>query len=324
MRTIELLKAYARVCRMEYIPLEAPGVFVPLFIGATSIEDLLGFHVIEAIVVFMLLFFSGFLINALADLEVDSKYKTFISDSVRVIGEKTMKMLIVAHIAIAWLLTLHLCYIFNNYWLFFWVVVATFFGLAYSVKPFHFKVRGILQFSLMISSLIMVVLLYYVIAGTPPVSVLLVFVFFLIVHHGIELVNQAQDYLEDKESGLLTPAVRWGINRTLIAALVLTLAGLSLGFIGFYILFNDLPAIVIFGFTVSYEVLFIVTVLILIIAYHTPLKGTWDLIKISRNYDTAEQKIALIKKRLNYPRWQLTIVLGVTAISTLFFIWKIV
>lgn len=320
----ESLRAYVRVCRMEYIPLEAPGMFVPFFLGATSIQDIIGFHVVEALVIFMLLFFSGFLINALADIEVDSKYKTFVSDSVRTLGEKTMKTLIVIHVSIAFLLTLHLCYLFNNYWLFLWVLAGTFFGLAYSVEPFHFKVRGVLQFTLMFATFVLIVLLYYVVAGMPPISVLLIFVFFLIVHHGIELVNQTRDYPEDKECGLLTPAVRWGITRTLTMALVLTLVGLGLGFIGFYVLFNDLPSLVIFGYSVSFTLLFIITVITLILAYYTPLKGMWDFIKISLNNETIEQKIILIKNRLNYPKWQFTGIMGVTIVSTLFFVWKIV
>ncbi len=324
MRLTNLLRAYARVCRMEYIPLEAPGVFVPLFIAATSLQDLLSFHVVEALIIFMLLFFSGFIINALADVEVDSKYKTFISDSVNVLGEKTLKILIVVHVALALLLTLHLSIVFNNYWLLFLVSVATFFGLAYSVKPFHFKVRGPLQFSLMVFSIIMVSLVYYVIGGTPTMPVLFVFLSFLIVHHGIELVNQAQDYLDDKEAGLRTPAVRYGITPTLIASLVITLIGIALGIIGFYILYTDLPNLVIFGSSVSFEALFVVTVIILALAYYIPLKGTWKFIKISLQNKTAEQKISLIKKQLNYPVWQLTGVLGVTFIATLFFIWKIV
>jgi len=324
MRLFEILKAYARVCRMEYIPLEAPGVFVPLFIAATSLQDLLSVHVVEALIIFMLLFFSGFIINALSDVEVDSKYKTFISDSVRVLGEKTLKKLVVAHVALALLLTLHLSYVYNNYWLLLWVSLATFFGISYSVKPFHFKVRGPLQFSLMIFSIIMVSLVYYVIGGTPSMPVLFVFLSFLIVHHGIELVNQAQDYLEDKETGLLTPAVRWGITNTLIAAFILTLAGLGLGFVGFYFIFNNLPNLVVFGFSLGFEILFIFTVLILIFAYLFPLKGTWKFIDISLQNKTPEQKISLIKKQLNYPRWQLTGILGVTFISTIFFVWKIV
>jgi 4-hydroxybenzoate polyprenyltransferase len=170
----------------------------------------------------------------------------------------------------------------------------------------------------------MVSLVYYVIGGTSTMPVLFVFLSFLIVHHGIELVNQAQDYLDDKEVGLKTPAVRYGVTPTLIASLVITLIGIALGIIRFYILYADLPNLVIFGSSVSFEALFVVTVVILALAYYIPLKGTWKFIKITLQNKTAEQKISLIKKQLNYPVWQLTGVLGVTFIATLFFIWKIV
>ena len=80
----------------------------------------------------------------------------------------------------------------------------------------------------------------------------------------------------------------------------------------------------IFGSSVSFEALFVVAVIILALAYYIPLKGTWKFIKISLQNKTAEQKISLIKKQLNYPVWQLTGVLGVTFIATLFFVWKIV
>lgn len=320
----EKVKAYSKVCRMEYIPLQAPGVFVPLFIAATSLQDLISLHVVEALVIFTLVFFAGFIINALADVEVDSKYKTYISNAVGVLGEKTLKMLIVIHVALALLLTFHLSYVFSNYWLLFWVSIATFFGLAYSVKPFQFKVRGPLQFSLMVWSIIMVSLIYYVIGGTPSLPVLFVFLSFLIATHGIELVNQTQDYLDDKEAGLLTPAVRWGISNTLIASFIITLVGLGLGLLGFYFLFNNLPSLVILGYSLSYEILFTVTAVILILAYLLPLKGTWKFIDISLQNNSEEHKISLIKKQLNYPKWQLTGILGVTFISTLFFVWKIV
>jgi hypothetical protein len=109
----------------------------------------------------------------------------------------------------------------------------------------------------------------------------------------------------------------------LIAAFLLTLVGLGLGFVGFYFLFYNLSNVVILGY-VSYEILFIITVVILILAYLTPLKGTWEFISISLQNKTVNQKISLMKKQLNYPKWQLTGVLGVTFISTLFFVWKIV
>lgn len=317
------LKAYTRVCRMEYLLLEAPGVFFPLFLAATSLHDLLNFQVVEALMIFMLLFCGGFMTNALADIEVDSKYKTRISNAVRALGKNTLVALIIIHFALALLLTFHISHIFGNYWLIAWVSTAIFFVTAYSVKPFHFKVGGLLYFSLMIFPFIMVSLVYYVVGGTPSIPVIFIILSFLTAHQGIELVNQAQDCLDDRECGLKTPSARWGITRTLKASLVTTLTGVVLVTIGFYIIYSNLPDLVIHGTPVSFKMLFIVTVIILVVAYYVPVKGTWKFIKISLADSPEEHKIALIRQQLNYPVWQLTGVLGGTSIAALYFLWKI-
>ena len=155
-------------------------------------------------------------------------------------------------------------------------------------------------------------------------GIFFVFLSFLIATHGIELVNQVQDYLDDKEAGLKSPAVRWGVTRTLIATLIITFIGIALGIIGFYFLYSSLPNLVIFGITITFQFLFIVTLFIIFLTYYFPLKGTWKFLKLSLKDISIEDKITLIRKQLNYPIWQLTGILGVTFISTLFFIWKIV
>ena len=316
----EMLKAYAKVSRMEYAPAEAPGMLIPFLLGASSITDMIGIHIIEGIAVFILLFFSGFLINALADINVDSKYKTFVSESVHILGAKRIKYLIIGQVTLGLLLTVHICYLINNYWLFLWVITGTFFGLAYSIKPFHFKVRGVLHATLAFGAgLSPMIFLYYIIAGVPPTSSFLVILLFIILHYGIALVNQTQDYLEDKSSGLLTPAVRWGVTQTLTASLVISLFGLFLGGIGFYILFNDLPTLTLLGYTLSFELLYLITILTLICAYYTPIKGIWDLIMISSGRETIEERMMRIKTRLNYPRWQASGILGITIVSAVIF-----
>jgi 4-hydroxybenzoate polyprenyltransferase len=270
------------------------------------------------------LFTSGFIINAITDVNVDKKYKTFVSNSIDIIGVKNAKKILIIQVVIALLLTTHICFLVNNFWLFLWVVAGTFFGLAYSIKPFHFKVRGILHATLVFSSGIApLVFLYYVIGGIPSTSIIFVILFFVILHYGIALVNQTQDYLEDKDSGLLTPAVRWGITRTLKIALILSLTGLFLGFIGFYILFMDLPSLSIFGYNLSFGFLYTITVITLLVAYYTPINGIRDLIKISSNGDTIETKMTWIKKRINYPRWQASGIIGFTVVSFIFFSVKI-
>jgi len=99
--------------------------------------------------------------------------------------------------------------------------------------------------------------------------------------------------------------------------------GIIFGFVGFYFLYSGLPNLIIFGSVVGFEILFAITIIVLIFAYYLPLKGTWKFIKISLQNITIEQKISSIKKQLNYPIWQFTGILGVTFIVTLYFIWKI-
>ena len=324
MTVTQALKAYANVCRMEYIQLEGPGVVVPLFLAATSVGGLLTIQVAEALTVFMLMFFSGFMANSLADVEVDSRFKTYISDAVRALGARMLLVLIVAHVSLGMLLTLHLSYVFGNYWLLLWVAVAAFFGLAYSLRPFQFKVRGPMYFSLQIASFIMLSLVYYTIGGRyPPVPVVFIFVSFLVVHTGIELVNQAQDYMDDNECGLRTPAVRWGVTPTLIASFVITFVGLALGAVGFYIFYSDLPNIEILGVSVGFQALFVFTVIAFVAGYSPPLIGTWRFIKMSRQESSPERIVARIKKELNYARWQVTGVVSVTVATTVYFIWKL-
>ena len=320
----EKLKAYAKVSRMEYAPAEAPGMLIPFLLGATSITNIVGIHIVEGVAVFLLLYLSGFLINALADIDVDSRYKTFVSESVHFLGAKTIKRLIIGQVTLALILTIHVCYLVNNYWLFLWVLAGTFFGLAYSVKPFHFKVRGVFHATLAFGAgFAPMVFLYYIIGGIPTTSIFLVISFFIILHYGIALVNQTQDYIEDKESGLLTPAVRLGVTQTLTASLIISLFGFFLGLVGFYILFNDLPSLTILGYTISFEILYLITIITLILSYYTPIKGIWDLIMISSGRESIEQRMTMIKNRLNYPRWQASGLFGLMIISLIFFSIKI-
>ncbi len=250
--------------------------------------------------------------------------KVFVSEAVEKIGRRNMVYLVSIQVIAGLTLTTHICYQLEDYWLLLWVLTGVFFGLAYSVKPFHFKVRGLLHATLAFGAgLAPMIFLYYIIGGIPTTSTLLVILFFVILHYGIALVNQTQDYLEDRESGLLTPAVRWGVKQTLVASLVISVTGLVLGFIGFYILFKDLPHLNILGYNISFEILYVFTAITLVVSYYIPIKGITDLILISYGKSSIEEKMSMIKKRLNYPRWQASGLLGLMIVSAVFFIVRV-
>ena len=300
------ISAYLRACRIEYLPAEILCVVIPFLLSG---KFLISFPILEALIVFFLLYWSGFLINALEDVEVDEKFKKYVASAVNELGKSTLKIIILIHLAISFVLSFHISLQISNMWLFIFVVISTFFGLSYSIKLFHFKVRGALHSTLAFSAIFApFFFLYYVIAGFPPASIFFIMIALTITHYGIALVNQSKDYIEDKEVGLATPAVRLGLAETLIFALILSLTGLFVSFIVIWTFFNGKESL---AFT---------TCVILIFAYSFPLKGIWKLIKISIEEIEIVEKISRIRELLNYPIWQMTGIVGLLVASFIIFL----
>ena len=143
---IDYMKAYYRVCRLEYAPGEIPAMLTVLFLGSLTVSRFFDPIVIEALLAFMLLYLSGFIINAITDKEIDKNYDTFktsIPKSVDILGEKTCWGLLIGHVTIATALSVHISFVMNSFIPLGLVVIGSFFGLGYSIRPFQFKVRGI-------------------------------------------------------------------------------------------------------------------------------------------------------------------------------------
>lgn len=298
------IRAYLKACRIEYLPAEILGVLIPFLISGKFVINL---PIIEALIVFFLLYWCGFLINALEDVEVDEKYKKYVASAVHELGRDLLKLIIIFHLIISFVLAFHISLQISNIWLFVFVAISTFFGLSYSIKPFHFKVRGVFHSTLAFSAMFApFFFLYYVIAGFPPFSIFFIIIALTITHYGIALVNQSQDYIEDKEAGLATPAVRWGLAETLIIALILSIVGLFFSFIGIWTFFN--------------EYLALIASLILIFAYSFPVRGIWKLIKIAIERAEIVEKIAKMRKMLNYPLWQMSGIMSLLIISVIVFV----
>jgi 4-hydroxybenzoate polyprenyltransferase len=251
---------------------------------------------------------SGFLVNSLTDIEVDMKYKTRVSGSVGLMGKRVLFWLLVAHVGIAFLLSCHIAFILSDPFLLAWVILGIFFGIGYSVKPFHFKIRGPLHvLSLSMSALFIPgIFLYVCMAGWPSIPILVILSGFTILHYGIALANQSGDYLEDGDAELSTPAVRWGLKNTLVFGLVLLIVGMVIMMVGLVYRLSTI------GTTVPFTMIFGVFLIPLVIAvgYSTPIRGMYDLFKISKieNDELGKKpevaRSDLIKKRMNYPKWQ--------------------
>ncbi|MCD6384059.1 MAG: UbiA family prenyltransferase [Thermoplasmata archaeon] len=297
----EKIEAYKKAARLEYSIAEFPGVIIPVFIALTLVRSVDPLRAVEAISAFLLLYLSGFLVNSLSDLKVDEKYKRYVAEGVRSLGRRNLIVLLVIHLALALLLTVHLSILLKSYIPLILYAIGVFFGIGYSVEPLHFKVKGILHPIALGTSAFFIPFLFltYTISGMMPPLLLPLGVGFTLLHYGIALTNQAQDLIEDRDTGVLSPAVRWGLGRTLKSALLLFSIGFLILLFGLFFFIKEL------AIDPGAEIaLFLLSALIVVLGYLVPLRGMGDLYRISMKSLSLEEKIAKVKKRLSYPRWQ--------------------
>jgi 4-hydroxybenzoate polyprenyltransferase len=318
------MKAYYRVCRLEYAPGEIPAIFTVLFLGSASISRFFELPVVEALIAFLLLYLSGFIINALTDRELDAKYDTFktsIPKSVEIMGVRTVKAMIIAHVLIAVVLAFHITLQMSSIIPIGLVLLGVFFGLGYSVRPFHFKVRGVWHAIALGSSAFFLpfVFLMFVVVGGISFPLLMFIVGFSFVHYGMEFGNQAIDYIEDKAEGVKTPPVRWGMIPSLIVALCFVFLGVvaELGSLYFIILAKgDLTFI---HSLLTTNVIFVMFTAIILAGYYIPTKGLWKMYTTMRTTDSVEEGMPTLKKVCNYAQWQASGIMGVAIVSALIF-----
>ncbi|MEM2869520.1 MAG: UbiA family prenyltransferase [Thermoplasmata archaeon] len=316
--------AYLRMSRAEYLPAEIPGLLTIYFIGASSPSRILAPEVIEAILVFVLLYFVGFIANAYTDREIDKRYTIFknkIPEAVERVGDRNIIAIIVTQLALAFALTAHICIIMESLFPAALVAVGTFFGVGYSIPPLHFKVRGWLHaVSLTLSAfLIPGLFVLFAIAGEIAPAPLTIVVGFSILHYGIAFANQAIDYLEDRAGGVMTPPVRWGMGRSLRVALVSIFAGIIVVFAGLYWHMQTRSGSISALPGMTTPIFFALMTPVVLLGYYIPVTGLWKMYRASATRPI-EEATRYMKDICRYNTWQASGIIGLmVATGAVFF-----
>jgi 4-hydroxybenzoate polyprenyltransferase len=315
------IRAYLRTSRSEYLLAEIPGLLAIFFIGASSLTRILEPLVWEGVSVFVLLYFMGFIINAYTDQDIDKNYTIFknkIPDAVSLIGRQNVRFLIVGQIAAAFILSAHISYAMGSWIPLALMSVGTFFGVGYSIPPLQFKVRGWLHaVSLTLSAfLVPAIFLLYIIAGTIAPAPVLIVLGFSILHYGIAFANQAIDYLEDKASGVNSPPVLWGMERSLKVALATIIAGLTVEFSGLYWFVVPSGAALL---GISGLALVLLLLPVLLAGYYIPVSGLYKMYRATLTRPI-EDAVGYMKEICHYNQWQASGITGLMfAVAILFF-----
>lgn len=300
-------------------------MLVPIFLTATPGVPLVTLNLILGLVAFLLLFLSGFTINAYTDRKLDENYDSFkrnISSSVRVLGAKRLLYITIAQVVVAVILAGIVAYRMAEPMLFLMVLVGVFLGIGYSIKPLNFKERGSIWHAVALGTSIFFIpllFLYWIAAGELTAFIAILALGFSLVHYAMEYGNQANDYLEDRAANVMTPPVRLGIAQSLKVATYMFVAGaIIVGYSFYYLVFNNEALLAHFS-TAGLWLVVLVIWAVLAAGYYLPVRGLYRMWAISAETDDIERDMHLIKQQCNYSHWQTSGIMGLLFVSVIIF-----
>ena len=220
------LKSFLLVSRANIQLASLPTATLGIILASRTWSDVFQIPAFLFVLLFFVVLTYSCHLNCLHDVEVDKKYKKYMSDAVQSLGILTLKKIMAVEIALACGLILSLCLIQREP-LYLLGCVGILCGHIYSAPPLRIKKRGIL------SPLPVMLGLYFlpipaggfVVTHHLTVLSLLFGLGYELIMQGITFINTCEDYREDESSGIQTLAHVLGIRGLLLAAAFFVFAG---------------------------------------------------------------------------------------------------
>ena len=220
--------AFLLVSRVEFMVMGIPVIAISALLAASRPYDLMGDNAVRLVLlttVWYLAYWISSQVNCIADYELDKHYKSRLPRSIDILnGPRTIWVIIAVESVVASATVVYLAITESRIGLVVLWVVGLFLIGAYSLEPLRFKRRGFLN--LVTLSLILYFLpalyIYYAMAPQMKILPLLALLGFSTQMIGLLLINQIEDYHEDKEMNVLTSTVRWGLKKASLVALLFT------------------------------------------------------------------------------------------------------
>ena len=310
----DAFKLYITVSRWEFLPAVLIGILIGIFMGIDSFYNLLSFKVIliliEGIAIFILLFNVGFMVNCWADWQVDELYKTKLYHAVMEMGRNKLGLLVVLHILASIILAYHVTILTQRIEISFLVWIGIFLGVGYSIEPFRFKKRGLFHSLIALPIFFIPGVYSFLLVNNKPLTDDYTLIFIVaaigitIGHYALILVSQAEDIPADKKMGLLTPAVKWGIRKTLHISFLSNVIGSIIITISLALMF----------ILINYWLLLLTP--IIIIGRYYSMKEVYHTFKISNSIKTEDELLEVLREKMKvYPLWHAYGLSGITLSS---------
>jgi len=217
---------FLKISRANIQIASLPTAVLGILLGITSLEMLLSQYVLAYIVLFFTILTFSCNLNCLCDLKVDGKYKTYLSNAVKSMGIKNVKIILVLELL---LISFLIAYLFQGGYFITALlsILGLFFGISYSMEPLRIKKRGILSPIPVLVGLYTLPILagWFLFNYSLPIHFLIFVVGYALMNEGFTLVNTCEDYSEDREAGIKTWAHVFGLKKTLLLAFLFSASG---------------------------------------------------------------------------------------------------
>ncbi|MFD2786142.1 TauD/TfdA family dioxygenase [Hymenobacter rubripertinctus] len=270
----QFLKNSKTLRRTEFLLAEIPIFFIPILLSAEGFGFLKTPELYGGLAGIYLLFNFGDMVNAYADRRVDAVYKSHLSNAIFELGDQGVRWQMRASVAGTVGISLWLTRRTGRWQFVPLTLIGWALGFQYSWKPLHFKSRGLWQLPALWAVLFFGPMAYTssLVTHFPRRPVLTLAAAYGLLQMAVLLLNNAEDYTEDRAAGLQTMVVAMGLHRSMrVAQTMIAGAGLvTLGSLAYLYRSEKLPRAAYLGLL--------------------PLAGA--LAYVARGYATINQKIA--------------------------------
>lgn len=220
------LKPFLVVSRANIQVASLPTASLGIALAARRWTEIVQFSVLLYVLLFFVLLTYSCQINCLNDLEVDKKYKIYLSSAVQSLGIQKLKRIIGVEIGLALGLIVTLAVSKNN-WLYLLAIGGLVIGTVYSAPPLRIKKRGIFSPLPVFFGLyfLPIVAGWFIIRHRVSLFILLYGLGYALIMQGVTFVNMCEDSYEDKTSGIQTWVHVLGIRKTLLFGSICVLCG---------------------------------------------------------------------------------------------------
>jgi len=216
-------KAFLIISRAKIQLGTPPHPLLGLLLGATTVGEFFSPMAGLYVTLYFLLITFACNINCLYDVNIDEKYKQYMSDSVNNLGKKNVKGILVIEGFL--IITLILFFLNQGYIITALLALSGLLaGYVYSAEPLRLKKRGLLSPLPVLLGLYTLPVLggWFVFRTSLSLFIVIFTIGYALLNEGITLVNTCEDYREDQEEGILTWAHIFNMKKTMKIAFIFT------------------------------------------------------------------------------------------------------